>query len=276
MYTFYTPEAVGQYYDNLGTFYKVVWEDSVHFGYWYDPTDTNITMAQAQIAFTDLMIKKIAATPGQRVLDVGCGTGRPGLQLAEKTGAHVVGITVSQSQAAAANEAAQASEARDRAKFEVINAMEMPFEEGSFDAAWAFESFFHMPSRPHVLGEIVRSVRPGGRIVIADFVRTRDLTQEEIDITYPAFAVNDIGSYAEYITEMKEAGIEIEECLDVTLNTIHPSNLATFAAMANPEKQAELRAAYGDEMVDGLINGWSNIQKANETLTYIVITGIRK
>ncbi|NJM06986.1 methyltransferase domain-containing protein [Candidatus Gracilibacteria bacterium] len=137
------------------------------------------------------------------------------------------GITVSQTQVAAANARARELGLDGRARFELVDAMQLPYEDASFDAAWAFESIFHVPSRVQVFSEMARVVRSGGRVVVADFVTLRPLTQAEIDITYPAFAATEIGSLDAYIGDLKAVGLIDVNCRDVTVNTIRPSNRAT-------------------------------------------------
>ncbi|NJL34251.1 MAG: methyltransferase domain-containing protein [Chloroflexaceae bacterium] len=264
-----TIQEVGAYYDMLNPFYETLWGDSIHFGYWSDPTNPAISMDEAQRAFTDLLIQQLNVQPGMRVLDVGCGTGRPAIQVVEKTGALVTGITVSAEQVRIATERAQASAHPQLLAFEQVNAMEMPFDDNSFDAAMAFESVFHM-DRMRVFSEMARVVRPGGRVVVADFVTVRPMTQEEIDITYPAFAVNDIGSWQDYLDGLKEVGLTDTYVIDVTLNTIRPTNVATLHAFKAPEQQARLHEIYGEDQTRAFFEGWQRIRNVNETLAYVV------
>jgi cyclopropane fatty-acyl-phospholipid synthase-like methyltransferase len=270
-----TTVEVGQYYDTLGAFYQILWGDSIHFGYWPDPTDANVSMAQAQALFTELLINELGVQAGQKVLDVGCGTGQPGVQLAQTAGALVTGITVSQTQVAAAQQRSAAAGTADSARFELVNAMELPYADASFDAAWAFESIFHMPSRAQVFREMARVVRPGGRVAVADFVTLRPMTQAEIDIAYPAFAVSEIGSLEGYIDDLKAAGFTNVTCRDVTVNTIRPSNRATLANLQSEPHQEQLRSVYGDAQVATFLGGWDAIRTVNETLAYIVLTADR-
>lgn len=270
-----TTAEVGQYYDFLGDFYRVLWGDSIHFGLWPDPTDAGVSMAQAQAIFTDLLITTIQAQPGQRILDVGCGTGQPAVQLAQKSGAHVTGITVSETQVAAARARAAAAGLDSSVTFDLVNAMELPFADASYDAAWAFESIFHMPSRLQAFREMARVVRPGGKIVVADFVTMRPMTQAEMDIAYPAFAVSEIGSLEGYINDLKAAGLTNITCRDVTANTIKPSNRATLANLQSETHLAELRSVYGEERVAGFLGGWDAIRTVNETLAYVVLAADR-
>lgn len=261
---------VGRYYDTLGPFFQTVWGNSVHFGYWADPTDATQSMAEAQASFTDLMIDHMRLQSGQRMLDVGCGTGQPAVQLAQKTGAYVTGITVSSLQLAQATARAQQSSVANLVQFELVDAMALPYADGSFHAVWAFESIFHMPSRVQVFREMARVVRSGGRIVVADFVTQRPMTDEEIALVYPAFAVSEVGSLEGYITDLKAAGLQVQLCLDVTLNTIKPSNRATLAALQTEANLAQLREVYGAEQVAGFLTGWEAIRQVNETLSYVV------
>ncbi len=266
-----TIEAVGHYYDTMGPFFQAVWQNSIHFGYWPDPTDDQLSMAQAQAHFTDLLISHMRLQPDQHALDVGCGTGQPAIQLAGTTGASVTGITVSTSQVDLARASAQQNNLADRVRFEQINAMAMPYADESFDSAWAFESIFHVPSRIRVFQEMARVVKPGGRVVVADFVSTRPMTAEEIAIVYPAFAVSEVGSLEGYITDLKQAGFSNLKCLDVTVNTIKPSNRATLGALQSEQNLAQLREVYGAEQVTAFLQGWEAIRQVNETLSYIVL-----
>lgn len=265
-----TPADVGQYYDKMNPFFETLWGDSAHFGYWTNPLDQNFTMAQAQRAFTDLVGGYLQLGPGQRGLDVGCGSGRPSIQIAEKTGAHMTGITISQEQARLAQERAQASACPDRLSFELIDAMNMPFEDNSFDAVLAFECMFHMPSRPRVFQEIARVVRPGGRVVVPDFVTLRPMTEREIEITYPTFAVNEVGAWDAYISEIKGAGLQMITCHDVTINTIRPTNTASLNNFQNPEARERLIATYGEEQTNNFFEWWKVVKEVNETLAYMI------
>ncbi len=63
-------------------------------GYWKEAK----TLDEAQEAKLDLICRKLSLKPGDKVLDIGCGWGSFASYAAEKYGAHVVGITVSQEQ----------------------------------------------------------------------------------------------------------------------------------------------------------------------------------
>ncbi|KPI19082.1 Methyltransferase type 11 [Actinobacteria bacterium OK074] len=154
------PVEVGAMYDQFDTM------DVLHFGYWEDEDDQT-PVAEAADRLTDLVSGRVGAAAGKRLIDVGCGIGTPALRVASRTGAEVVGITVSGKQVERATKSAEAEGLTGQVRFELADAMHMPFPDGSFDSAYALESIIHM-DRETALREIARVIRPGGRIVLTD------------------------------------------------------------------------------------------------------------
>ena len=99
---------------------------------------------------------------GRRVLDVGCGTGRLAVALAER-GARVWGVDPSEAMLAEAKAHAEGKIALKRASAEAL-----PFKDGWFEAM-VFRLVIHLLDRPRAFVEAARVLAPGGRIVIATF-----------------------------------------------------------------------------------------------------------
>jgi SAM-dependent methyltransferase len=104
--------------------------------------------------------------PGARVLDVGCGTGVVARELAARVGrrGRVVGVDPSR---------AFLREARRRSRgtgvrFRLGSGTDLPFRDGSFDAAVAVTVLLHVPRSDRVLAEMCRVVRPGGTVALLD------------------------------------------------------------------------------------------------------------
>ena len=111
--------------------------------------------------------------PGSRVLDVATGTGDLAFELARRVtpGGEVLGSDFSEGMLARARVKAGAVElaALDaELRFEWGDGLELPYAEGRFDAATNGFGLRNFPDRARGLAEMVRVVRPGGRVVVLE------------------------------------------------------------------------------------------------------------
>jgi len=240
-----TSQQVGAYYDQLAQYFLLTWGDNIHAGYWL-PDAPNASLAVAQDNLTDILISQTPVGPGQKVLDVGCGFGEPGMRLAEKTGCDVVGITISQVQMEEANCRAKQRGLEQRAVYHCMDAMSLPFEAESFDAVWAFECLFHMPDRAEVLRQITRVLRPGGRLVLTDSYEKVPFTPEDFALIRIGNLINAFFSAEEYRALLTTLGFKIKELVDITENI---GNTYVQVTDATSQKEAEIRAIYGEEFL---------------------------
>ncbi len=111
-----------------------------------------------------------ALRPGAKVIDVGCGGGQIALaMLAQRPDLHVTGVDLSASQVKRARERSKAL--GDHTRFEVGSALELPFEDGSFDAVLSVTSIKHWPSPLRGMQECLRVLRPGGDVLLVEVDR---------------------------------------------------------------------------------------------------------
>ncbi|ALG10743.1 SAM-dependent methyltransferase [Kibdelosporangium phytohabitans] len=159
---------VAKFNDVVGRILTAIWGDNYHSGYWESEHDTSSNEI-AQWRMNDLMVKKLGVTAGQRVLDAGCGVGAPAFQLAETTGASVVGVTITRSHVDGFIERAQQRGLTHLVSAELIDVLDMPYADDSFDASWVCESFINI-ERPSGMKAIARVLKPGGRLVFSDLL----------------------------------------------------------------------------------------------------------
>ena len=114
------------------------------------------------------------AGPGDRLLDVGCGTGHWSRFFAS-LGYAVVGIDVSEPMI----EVAKARTAEVCA-FQVADACHLPFDEDSFDVVAAMATLEFVSDVPQVLAEMFRTVRPHGSIVVGMLNRLAPLNRHRV------------------------------------------------------------------------------------------------
>ena len=155
-----TSAAVADHYDELDTFYRDIWGEHVHHGFWATGQETP---AQAAEALVGLVAERLRLSPGQAVCDIGCGYGATAEMLAEGHGVAVTGVTISAAQAAIA---ARRAPARGTLDIRQQDWLRNDFADGSFDRAYALESSEHMPDLPRFFDEAFRTLRPGGLLVV--------------------------------------------------------------------------------------------------------------
>ena len=117
-------------------------------------------------AWRKFTMAKMDMRPGQTAVDLCCGTCDWTIALAEKSGTgRIVGLDFSEKML----EFGRAKIARlgleDRIRLVYGNAMELPFEDDSFDYATIGFALRNVPDIRRVLGEMRRVVRPGGMVV---------------------------------------------------------------------------------------------------------------
>lgn len=106
----------------------------------------------------DKAIETLGIGPGQRVLDVGCGSG-VFLEAAAACGAHVAGIDAAETLLAIARSRVPEADLRRG------DLQSLPFEDDRFDVVTGFCSFFFAADMTGALREAARVAKPGGRVL---------------------------------------------------------------------------------------------------------------
>ena len=115
----------------------------------------------------DAMLALARLRPGERVLDVACGTGLVTFRAARAVcGGEVMGTDISGEMVAIAARQAR-YRAGARVRFERAEAEDLPFLDGMFDVALCGLGLMYVPDPIRALREMRRVLRPGGRIAVA-------------------------------------------------------------------------------------------------------------
>lgn len=121
------------------------------------------------------LINACGLEPGERVLDLGGGSGGPAIAMARSMeGVNVVGMTISASQADSAKSHVEAGGVADRVKIIVGDYHHCPVPSESMDRVVFFESLGYADDLVQVLREAFRCLRKGGSVYIKDVVRKPD------------------------------------------------------------------------------------------------------
>jgi ubiquinone/menaquinone biosynthesis C-methylase UbiE len=109
--------------------------------------------------------------PGERLLEVGCGTGIVSRLVAPyltKAGA-ITGLDISPQFLAVARQHADLAKPASQIRFVNASGAAVPYTDGCFDGAWGVRLLLHVVDPDPVVSEMRRVVRPGGRVVLADW-----------------------------------------------------------------------------------------------------------
>jgi SAM-dependent methyltransferase len=112
-------------------------------------------IAQSYAPGAEEFVRRLALQPGERVLDVACGTGNLSFPAA-KSGAQVIGLDIAPNLLVTA-----------RARAE-----RMPYEDAVFDTVVTMFGAMFAPRPEKVVAELIRVSRPGGRIAMANWTPT--------------------------------------------------------------------------------------------------------
>jgi arsenite methyltransferase len=109
----------------------------------------------------------LAASPGERIVDVGCGPGFYCAELIEEVGPEgfIVGVDASPQMLSLAT---RRCEGHDNVVLHQADATSLPVEDSSFDAALCVQVLEYVPDVAAGLAELYRALRPGGRMVVWD------------------------------------------------------------------------------------------------------------
>jgi SAM-dependent methyltransferase len=121
-------------------------------------------IARQVVPASEALCEKVDPRPGQRVLDVACGSGNAALVAArrycEVTGIDYVAALIERARQRAAAEGTEI-------QFEVGDAQDLPFPDASFDVVLSVFGVMFAPDQERAAREILRVCRPGGRIGLA-------------------------------------------------------------------------------------------------------------
>jgi cyclopropane fatty-acyl-phospholipid synthase-like methyltransferase len=165
--------SIIRYYDQTGFDYSSLWarrsDPAFHYGY-YDEQCRHHRRAVANANATLAEFAEVGR--GNRVLDAGCGRGGSCFWLAEKLGAMPVGVNLVPSQLDYARKEAVRRGLSGQTEFRRSDYTRTPFDPQSFDVVWALESLCHSSTKIDFYSEANRLLRPGGRLVVAEYMLT--------------------------------------------------------------------------------------------------------
>ena len=171
---------------------------------------------------------------GMQIADIGTGTGILASELAQ-LGLHVIGIDHSgrMLEAAESNLAGQNWPEGSRVELRQGEADQIPIEDNEVDAAFAHMVLQYVPNPTDVLREMARIVRPGGVIVIVDFVKhAHEWMRGELGVLWMGFESDQI---LNWFQEAGLPGVHLEEISTESRDRDLPKTLIASARVPQPK-----------------------------------------
>ncbi|WP_394427973.1 class I SAM-dependent methyltransferase [Streptomyces sp. SGAir0957] len=164
--------AISHHYDLSNDFYRLLLDETMAYscGYWASDKP-DFTAADAQRAKLELICRKLALTPGSRLLDIGCGWGSLTLYAAEHHRAQVTAVTLAREQAAHVREQVRARGLTERV--DVVCQDYRDIAGGGYDAIATVEMGEHVGDAeyPAFAQALYRLLRPAGRVLVQQMSR---------------------------------------------------------------------------------------------------------
>lgn len=207
--------AIRRHYNWLTPFYRLLWGIHIHHGLWEDDEDSRT----AQIQLIEHLASAADVADRARVIDVGCGLGGSSIHLAKTRQCQVTGLTISRVQRLWAQAAALRAGVSRQTEFLCQDA-EAFCPQAPFEILWSIECTEHLFDKPAFFRRAAQWLRPGGQLAIcawlaADEPHTPEIVQKNERVC-EAFLCPSLGTQADYVNWLEEAGFEIQQIEDLT------------------------------------------------------------
>ncbi|KAL4963666.1 S-adenosyl-L-methionine-dependent methyltransferase [Aspergillus stella-maris] len=271
-----TVSGVSAMYDQLSSGLMDSLGGAIHVGYWDEGCD-NLDIEAASDLMTTKVGDRLAITgSNMRILDIGCGTGQPAVQISANYNVNVTGITISKEQVDIARGRVQSTIPPAKVDIHLANAMDLPFDDGSFHGAWAIESLCHMHDRRKALAHIARVLRPGSRLVIADMLLDVESGSPDAEIVGRICGIFQVSggmlTAADYRELLQEAGFDVLDLTNIRKNVLPSSEIMVNRLEQLPETLQD------DEAGRQLRAMAAELRRVNDCpqVAYALVTAVRR
>ncbi|MBS1850020.1 MAG: methyltransferase domain-containing protein [Acidobacteria bacterium] len=200
-------------------------------------------MQQHHLDITEKTIRRMDLRPGERVLDLGCGSGWATRLLARLVGegpegfGQVVGLDISDEMVRLAR---ATSKDFDNILYVWGSAQQIPWEENFFDKVLSVESFYYYPDQERALAELFRVLAPRGRLfILINLYKDNPYSLQWVDkLKVPVH----VRSAAEYVELFQRHAFENVEAVQIPDDTPTPDDYVTKSFHSLEDLRAFKRA----------------------------------
>lgn len=261
-------DDIAGHYDEMAGLIEIMGGNN-HVGYWTSDEDAT-PLLEALNRLTDVVGEKLDLQPGEHLVDIGCGVGVPVIRMAQRVEAKVTGVTVSKWQVEEGGRRVRAAGLRGQVEIVYGDAAALAYPDRTFDAALVFQSLQHANDLGQWLREMVRVLKPGGRVVLTEFLEEVPLGDEEIAILHAGAMHQPLG-HDELLEVVRANGVTIDDVVSCG-DRVRRSYAAYFDRL---ERYREVYAqAFGEER----LRQWQGAMQTllptyRDKIGYVIISG---
>lgn len=252
-------DAVRDHYDRLSIFYRALWGEHIHHGFW----ENGETPATAQVKLVERLAARAGVPRNAHVLDVGCGLGGSAFWLARNLGCSVLGLNNSSVQVAIAAKKACAEKLEERVRFKLFDANLLESLDANFDVVWVIEASEHLIDKAGFIRNCARLLKPSGTLALCAWLKADRLASASqarlITDICQAMLCPHLASVRDYTDWMRAVGfIQIES------EEITPHVKETWMRCEAIVRRTEIRALLcaTDERTRRFVESFALMRKA--------------
>lgn len=255
-------ERIRQFYNSSTPLWLDTWGEHMHHGFYGIDGNIKKENKQAQIDLINEVINWANIKSAHHILDAGCGVGGSSRYLSKKFDASVLGLTLSNVQAAAAEKYNKAQGVENKVSIMVKDMLTLDKKYGQFDLIWSLESAEHIPDKKALLHLFNSLLETKGKCVIvtwcisSSYGNLTDKQQDLIQKIEKLYHLPPMISLHEYTILMKEAGF---------IN-VHS---ADWSAAVAPFWNAVIRSAIKLKSIFGLLRAGTTTIKGAWAMQYM-------
>ncbi|MBY0407790.1 MAG: cyclopropane-fatty-acyl-phospholipid synthase family protein [Rickettsiales bacterium] len=232
---------VQNHYDISNDLYKLFLDKDMQYScaYFSHPEES---LEQAQINKKNHIIAKLDLHPGQRVLDIGCGWGGLGIEMARQKGVHVTGVTLSEKQHQLATQRVKDAGLEGQVDFKLLDYRKL---EGKFDRIVSVGMFEHVgvPHYPEYFAKVNELLADDGRMLLHSIGYKKPSLATQPWLEKYIFCGGYLPALSETIPFIEEAGFWVT---DVEVLRLHYSYTLREWKKRFREHEAQVKQMYDD------------------------------
>lgn len=160
---------------------------------------------------------KLNLEPGQKVLDVGCGTGGSAFFMARYYGVHVHAVDLSTNMIDIAKDrlSRETEDIQNKVSFEVVDITKVHYDNESYDVIYSRDTILHISDKEALYRTLYRWLKPGGSLLITDYCRG-DQKHSQQFLDYVKQRGYDLRTVKEYGKLIEQAGFKDVQANDAS------------------------------------------------------------